>query len=90
MKLCVGIFEMQDEAPPYFKQFQIRDPNNAEVCNNNTIGDLIGAQCKFNMLKVGSEFIGTREEIESVAKKLKKSIDVPIPNPGFPTMMIDD
>jgi hypothetical protein len=81
---------MGDEAPPYFKQLQIRDPNNAEDCNINTIGDLIGAQCKFNLLKMGSEFIGTREEIESVVKKLKKSTDVSILDMGFPTMMIDD
>jgi hypothetical protein len=41
-------------------------------------------------LKVGSELIGTREEIKRVVKKMKKSTDVPIPDPGLPTKMTDD
>jgi hypothetical protein len=39
---------------------------------------------------VGSELIGTREEIKRVVKKMKKSTDVPIPDLGLPTKMTDD
>jgi hypothetical protein len=81
---------MGDEALPYFRQFLIRDPNTAEIWNINTVGNIIGAQGEFTLLKVGSELIGTREEIERVVKKMKKSIDVPIPNPSLPTKMTDD
>jgi hypothetical protein len=39
---------------------------------------------------VGSEFIGTKEEIERVVKKMRKSIDVPILDLDFPTKMTND
>jgi hypothetical protein len=88
--LCVGLSKLEEEAPPYFKQFQIGEPNTAKVQNINTVGDIIGAQDEFTLLKVGSEFIGTRQEIERVAKKMRKSTDVPIPDLDFPTKMTND
>jgi hypothetical protein len=84
VELCAGHSEMGDEAPPYFRQFQIRDPNTVDVRNINTIGDVIGAQGEFTLLMLEPEFIGTAEEIERAAKKTKKSTAVAIPDPGFP------
>jgi hypothetical protein len=89
-KLCAKLSKTGDEAPPYFRQFLIRDPNTVEIQNINTVGNIIGAQGEFTLLKVGSELIGTREEIERVVKKTKKSTDAPIPDLSFSTKMTDD
>jgi hypothetical protein len=37
-----------------------------------------------SLLMLEPEFIGTAEEIERAAKKMKKSTAVAIPDPGFP------
>jgi hypothetical protein len=81
---------MVDDAPPHFKQFQNRDPNSTKDQNINIVHNIIGAQGEFTLLKVGSELIGTREEIERVAKKMRKLTDVPILDLDFPTKMTND
>jgi hypothetical protein len=81
---------MVDDAPPHFKQFQNRDPNTTKDQNINIVGNIIGAQGEFTLLKVGSELIGTREEIERVVKKMRKLTDVPILDLDFPTKMTND